>query len=48
VAIVTGRAIDGPKGTLNTPSPLVSAAIVLVGVITVADAYRRWLKTDLD
>jgi hypothetical protein len=48
VAVTTGWAIHAPKGTLNTPSPMVSAAFVAVGVIIIADAYRRWLKTDFD
>jgi hypothetical protein len=48
VSIVTGRAFDGPKGTLNPPSPLVSAAFLVAGVIITLDAHRRWLKTDLD
>ena len=48
VAIVTGRVIVGPKGTLGTPSPLFSLAIVAVAVFIIRDAYRRWLRTDLD
>jgi hypothetical protein len=48
VAVITGRAIDGPRGTLSTPSSLTSAAIVAVSMIISLDAYRRWLKTDFD
>jgi hypothetical protein len=48
VAVLTGKAIDGTKGTLNTPSPLVSLLFVLVSVVITYDAYRRWLRTDLD
>jgi hypothetical protein len=48
LTIMTGRALDGPKGTLNTPSPLISIAIVTAGAIITADAYRRWLRTDFD
>jgi hypothetical protein len=48
MAVLTGRAIDGPKGALNTPSPAFSAVIALIGVLIACDAYRRWLRTDLD
>jgi hypothetical protein len=48
VVLTTVQAIEGPRGSLNAPSPLMTAGIVAVGLIISFDAYRRWLKTDFD
>ena len=38
---------EAPK-SLRAPSPLWAAVLVAMGVVIALDAYRRWLKTDLD
>jgi hypothetical protein len=43
------RQVEGPgSDVLRTPSPAWAAALVAIGTLITLDAYRRWLKTDLD
>ena len=46
VGILVARVVDGPGGVKL--APLIAVVLALVGLLIARDAYRRWLKTDLD
>jgi hypothetical protein len=48
MGILLARQMDGRRGMINMPSPLIAGLIALAGLLIAADAYRRWLRTDLD
>lgn len=48
VAILYVNQVERRGGMPGYPSPRAAAILAVVGVAIALDAYRRWLRTDLD